>query len=200
MNEQQANKNGNDLPFKAQVKLPRNIRHWAKARGLVISSDYFNDGALYMHSSKREFTKGIVDDRRHFRILGHVNYFQICDGDFDRWANSVGTTLPIPMTRVEFDAAIDELVANAEVPELTVERINGEASRVIKRAEDGIANLEERFGYIVEWANRNGRHGKWVRRSVSCYKRGVAEEKNRVRQANRHRKAKLAELACQKED
>jgi len=37
------------------------------------------------------------------------------------------------------------------------------------------------------------------RRWVNRYQSGVAKERNKIRQANRHRKAKLAEIAAQKE-
>lgn len=197
MNEQQDNTNGNDLPFQAQVKLPRNIRHWATSRGLVINGDYFKDGSLYMHSERLEFTRGILDSRRHFRILGHLNYFQICDGDFDRWANSVGKILPIPMKRDDFDATLDKLVATAETRELTEERINEDADRHIRWALNEIERLHDRFGDVVAWANANGRHGKWVRGWVHRYQSGLVEQRRRIRQANRHRKAKLDELAAQ---
>ena len=187
------------LPERKEVKLPRNIRHWAKARGLIVDGDYFKDGGLYMHSRRKEFTRGILDGSRHFRILGHVNFFQICDGDFDRWANSVGRTLPVPMTRAEFDAALDELVETAEHRELSEQRINEDADRRVRWALNAIEALEERYGDVVAWANVYGRHGKWVRRSVNRYQSGVAKERGKIRQANRLRKAKLAQFSAQKE-
>ena len=189
--------NGYTLPECKEVKLPRNIRHWARSRGLVVS--YAEGDSIYLRSERKEFTNGIVDRSRHFRILGHINYFQICDGDFDRWANSVGRTLPVPMTRAEFDATLDELVATAELRDLSEDRINEDADRQISWALNAIEALEDRYGGVVAWANTYGRHGKWVRRWVNRYQSGVAKERGKIRQANRHRKAKLAELAAQKE-
>lgn len=189
--------NGYTLPEQKEVKLPRNICHWARSRGLVVS--YVEGGTIGLRSERKEFTSGIVDRSRHFRILGHINYFQICDGDFDRWANSVGRTLPIPMTRAEFDAALDELVATAELRELSEDRVNEDADRQIRWALDGAAALERRYGGVVAWAKTYGRHGKWVRRWVNRYESGMAKERGKIRQANRHRKAKLAELSVQKE-
>jgi hypothetical protein len=39
------------LPEEKLVKLPRNIRHWAKSRGLIIVEDHF-PGGFYMRSKK----------------------------------------------------------------------------------------------------------------------------------------------------
>jgi hypothetical protein len=56
---------------------------------------------------------------RHFRFNRWVDTFEICDGDFDRWANSCGAETTIPTTEAEFDAAVEflyqESAKNAEL-------------------------------------------------------------------------------------
>lgn len=186
------------LPEEKVVKLPRNIRHWAKSRGLAIVSDHFPDG-IYMRSKRKEFINGTNDRYRYFRILGHINYFQICDGSFDRWANSVGYTLPIPTTREEFDKALDELVAKAKVHVFDEEAVSDDCERRVRWANEHLQFFEERWGWLLAWANKHGRHGRFVRAIVRRHKAEIVKRNSIIRSETRHRDYKLAELAAQKE-
>lgn len=185
------------LPEEKEVKLPRNIRHWAKSRGLVIVEDHF-PGGFYMRSKKKEFIKGTNESQRYFRILGHINYFQICDGSFDRWANSVGYTLPIPMTRKEFDKALDELVTKADVHPFSEDIVNADCERRVRWANEHLQFFEERWGWLLAWANKHGRHGRFVRAIVRRHKAEIVKRNSIIRSETRHRDYKLAELAALK--
>lgn len=76
---------------------------WAEAATPQIAVTSHDDGFLY----------GMLEvDRRtrYIRLLDTVG-FQICDGNFDRWANSVGETLRFPYTQADFDKTLAALVA-----------------------------------------------------------------------------------------
>jgi hypothetical protein len=70
------------------ASLPKQTRYWAEKHGFTLNG-----------YGPRNWRKGIwachkKTDRR-IRI-NTVSGFQICDGYFDRWANSVGATMPVP--------------------------------------------------------------------------------------------------------
>jgi hypothetical protein len=53
-----------------------------------------------------------VDGRtRQIRLSANADYFMICDGEFDRWANSAGAETRFPCSQEEFDKALDHLCA-----------------------------------------------------------------------------------------
>lgn len=75
---------------------------WAKASDCEITVTAHDEGLLYGSL--------LVDGKtRQIRLSADGDLFQICDGDFDRWANSVGAQTRFPWTQVDFDNALDHL-------------------------------------------------------------------------------------------
>jgi hypothetical protein len=75
---------------------------WAQAAGIAVST--YDDG--YFYGSM------MVDGvERQIRCISTVSELQICDGRFDRWANSVGAVRDFPHTQEEFDTSLAELCA-----------------------------------------------------------------------------------------
>lgn len=75
---------------------------WAQAAGIDVSSydeTYFY-GSLVVNGVKRQIRCGSEHDR-----------LEICDGRFDRWANSSGAVRRFPHTQEEFMASLKELCA-----------------------------------------------------------------------------------------
>lgn len=64
-----------------------------------------------------------VGGRTRYLRASEASGFQICDGNFDRWANSVGETLSFPYTQDAFDEALALLVA---IPLETIRRMREE--------------------------------------------------------------------------
>jgi hypothetical protein len=77
------------------------LRHWMKAEGYKFRWDR----RYGFVSVRRRDLPG-----RQFRILLHLDLFQICDGNFDRWANSTGAQVRIPRTRDELRMSLPLLV------------------------------------------------------------------------------------------
>jgi hypothetical protein len=77
---------------------------WAKGYHREITVTEFDEGYLYGMLE--------VDGRtRQIRMSANGDFLQICDGDFDRWANSVGAEARFPWTENDFNKALDELCA-----------------------------------------------------------------------------------------
>lgn len=75
---------------------------WAQAAGIDVSSydeTYFY-GSLVVDGVKRQIRCGSEHDR-----------LEICDGSFDRWANSSGAERRFPHSQEEFIASLQELCA-----------------------------------------------------------------------------------------
>lgn len=95
--------------------LPKSLRHWAGKAGIYLQARRYNKDwrrrrYFYATSRRTAYIQDGVDDRRHFRVLPHINRMDICDGDFDRWANSLGASVPMPTTEAEFMAAVQTLL------------------------------------------------------------------------------------------
>lgn len=68
-------------------------------------------------SSERTVFKLPKYPNRIFRILFHLGYVQVCDGFFDRWANSVGGAIPIKTNKKDFYQSLDHLVKISKLNE-----------------------------------------------------------------------------------
>lgn len=99
------------------IRIPKSFRYWFRIARIKewrryglhrrnMSKYNYLDG----FSRDPRFAAGTVDGRRVFRVLPHVNLMEICDGDFDRWANSVGASVPMPRTEAEFHSSIETLL------------------------------------------------------------------------------------------
>jgi hypothetical protein len=84
--------------------MPPSLREWMEAEG--ISVDSYND-PVYLSGRSRLHRWG---EKRNFRILPHLNRMDICDGDYDRWANSMGASVPMPKTKQQLGTALKELL------------------------------------------------------------------------------------------
>lgn len=97
-------------------QLPKGMRHWFERAGIYQGKRYgmHRRWRTYNHihgtSRKARFAAGTMDGSREFRVLPHLDRMDICDGNFDRWANSTAASVPMPRTQAEFEAALVELV------------------------------------------------------------------------------------------
>jgi len=77
---------------------------WAKGYHREITVTTYDEGYLYGMLE--------VDGRtRQIRMSAEGDFLHICDGQFDRWANSLGAEVRFPWTEGEFNAALDRLCA-----------------------------------------------------------------------------------------
>lgn len=76
---------------------------WAQAATPQIAVTEYGDGYLYGMLE--------VDGRTRYIRASETVGFQICDTNFDRWANSVGETLRFPYTQGDFDKTLAALVS-----------------------------------------------------------------------------------------
>lgn len=75
---------------------------WAKGYHREITVTAHDEGYLYGMLE--------VDGRtRQIRLLAQSDVCAICDGEFDRWANSVGVEMPFPWTEDDFTKTLDKL-------------------------------------------------------------------------------------------
>ena len=91
---------------------PKQLRHWAEQHGLYLNRFRKSSWRGYpmFRTRKARFTEGTRDGKRYIRVLPHLDRMDICDGYFDRWANSLGASVQMPKTQAEFDAAVTELL------------------------------------------------------------------------------------------
>lgn len=139
--------------------LPKTMTHWFSEFGI-----YFDPESGVGWTHKRSFTAQCLNFTRKFRVLPHIGVMQICDGNFDRWANSVGAEVPLPKTRAEFCAAIEILNSSAVLNEFPVESEISSLKEQIDRVNEKIKNhfLDESWFYSA--CSKFGVHGKRVRR------------------------------------
>lgn len=85
------------------VKLPKQWRHWCKLMKLKPESR----GYRYRHCYYALIGRG-----RHWRI-NMYGEFQMSEKHetFDRWANSLEKTAPMPKTKYEFIKTVKEMLA-----------------------------------------------------------------------------------------
>lgn len=76
---------------------------WAVAAGFE---------ATYEDASSCYAGKLIDGVRRQIRLDRNRDVFELCDGNFDRWANSVGATGRFPRTEAEFARTLERLLAD----------------------------------------------------------------------------------------
>ena len=106
-------------------QLPKSMRHWFERAGIYqwkqhgSHRSWRRDRFIYGSSRSKRLIEGTRDGRRNFRVYPHLDLMYICDGYFDRWANSTAATVPMPRTQAEFDAAIERLL-HLSAPRLAV--------------------------------------------------------------------------------
>ena len=108
--------------------MSKSMRHWFEKNGIYVRDRRWRRYGISASSRCDRFTRDCCDARRHFRVLPHLNRMSICDGYFDRWANSTAATVPMPRTEAEFSAALETLLAKSRERALRLLRLNGELS------------------------------------------------------------------------
>lgn len=97
-------------------QLPKGMRRWFERAGIYQCKRYGlhrrwrRDRFIFGSSRSRKLAEGTRDGKRNFRVYPHLDQMYVCDGNFDRWANSTAATVPMPRTQAEFDAAIERLL------------------------------------------------------------------------------------------
>jgi hypothetical protein len=92
-----------------EVRIPKQFRHWCEVQGMYSWGRNEYERVLFQ-SSKPKFMVGNEDPKRYFRALPHRGWFQMADDCFDRWANSIAVTMPIPMCHADFDETIETML------------------------------------------------------------------------------------------
>jgi len=82
---------------------PKQWKYWLRSNGFKWRYCDRKWGKYYPHR-----------DGRNYRLT-HSRMFQIDDGDFDRWGNSVGAEIPMPLTEKEFVAGVRILTARGSI-------------------------------------------------------------------------------------
>ena len=78
-----------------EYKLPKTWKHWLKTAGYTVERYKLRKGPPEgYHYNKRT--------GRFIRIIPHQNRMCICNGDMDRWANSVGAECEAPTSLQDF--------------------------------------------------------------------------------------------------
>lgn len=147
-----------------EPRLPKQIEHWFELFGVKFDARY---GTGY--STRKTNLVGCAKPYRHFRVLRHLGIMQICDGYFDRWANSVGAEVTIPKTEAEFRQAMATLLATAKLEKVEREVLISDAAQRISWADRDIQNAEEWYGDIAKWVRHHGILCKSDRNVVKWY-------------------------------
>lgn len=157
--------------------LPKSFAHWCRRHGIRWDG-YTGTSCRPAHRA------GLGDPIRHFRALPHLGLFQVCDGNFDRWANSLGGEVTMPRTMAEFDRALADLLAAAVVATPTPETVAGSIAWRIAHCEERERWLHDDYGDMAAWAAKHGRHGKWLRSALAKYESrlsGLRRERKRLK-------------------
>jgi hypothetical protein len=124
------------------ARLPKTMAHWFRDYGVVFD---VKSGTGY--GVRRTMKAGCGSPVRYFRALPHLGLLQICDGYFDRWANSIGAETSLPKTRAEFVAAMER-----EIAELQDENLDLEAHVLyFGRSERWIKKLWSRYQWRLSF-------------------------------------------------
>lgn len=94
---------------------PKQMRHWMEANGfrlLRYKKRNWRECPIAI-TRKPRFCEETVEPHRLIRVLPHLGLMQICDGNFDRWANSVGAEIEMPKTKAQFETALGLLIEEA---------------------------------------------------------------------------------------
>lgn len=85
------------------------VRTIEEVKSFCCQIPYIDGWKRYESKKKKHWEWNVLDrDCRRYRVTDRGT-FQICDGNFDRWANSVGAEVPIPRNEKEFDQALKSL-------------------------------------------------------------------------------------------
>jgi hypothetical protein len=97
------------------MSIPKQMKYWLDFAGWKIHKKSSGNDYIYATSKKPQYVQNTAENIRRLRVLGHTGLIEICDGYFDRWANSVGMSLPIPKNEDEFIETMKRLMSEAEI-------------------------------------------------------------------------------------
>ncbi len=163
-----------DVPLESAA-LPKQIKHWFAEFGIR-----FDPASGTGYGRRRSLTEGCSERYRHFRALPHCGILQICDGDLDRWANSVGAEVELPKTRRDFRRAMARLLAEAKLCRVPMSDRIRHAAELVDRRDSNLTALEERYGDVVDWVKRYGPCYRSDRKVMHYYTR-IKEKEARAR-------------------
>lgn len=159
--------------------IPKTFEHWCRSIGLELLNCYPEHGYAIMRSNHAEYRKNCIGQYRYFRLMSHLDVIQICDGDFDRWANSVGGEIKMPKTRDEFTKAICSLVESAKPEAPNVEEYRRYLFKRIELVDMEIdeekKELQELRSIYREYVIKYGCKAKYLKRLIHRTYQGLLD-------------------------
>ncbi len=134
---------------------PKNLKHWFSEFGI-----HFDEESFTGRSYRRAHLANCVEPIRHFRVLPQIGLLQICNGNFDRWANSVGAEVSLPKSRKEFVAAIELMLGSAKLVKPDMNMLIDFLERDIQRYSRDISRFVADYGWLFSQVDKYGVHGK----------------------------------------
>ncbi len=156
------------------ARLPKTMPHWFREHGIKFDA---NIGAGY--GTRTNHRLGCGSPVRHFRALPHLGVLQICDGYFDRWANSVGAETALPKTRAEFTVAIKYLLSVAKIADIDPEKEIASLVDDLRAVNDEIAELQLNNADLAAHVRYFGRSKRWIGRLWKRHLRKMAYLRSR---------------------
>ena len=151
------------------ARLPKTMPHWFSDYGINFELD---SGTGY--GRRKNLLQGCGSPVRYFRALPHLGLLQICDGYFDRWANSVGAETTLPKTRAEFKVALDYLLSVGKIapidPEKEIASLVENLDFIDVRIEETQLNHADLEAHVRHF----GRSKRWIARLWTRYQRELA--------------------------
>lgn len=147
-----------------EARLPKTMVHWFREYGVAFDP---HSGTGY--GVRRTLKTGCGSPVRYFRALPHLGLLQICDGYFDRWANSVGAETLLPKSRAEFVAAMEFLLASAELAKIDPETEIVSLEEDLSSVEREIAELQVENLDLAAHVQYFGRSERWIKKLWSRY-------------------------------
>jgi hypothetical protein len=151
------------------ARLPKTMVHWFREHGIKFHAE---SGVGY--GTRKSLVEGCGTSVRHFRALPHLGLIQICDGYFDRWANSVGTETSLPKTRAEFATAIEHLLSHSKIAKIDPEVELESLLRDLETVDRDVAELRNENLDLESHVRYFGRSKRWIARLWSRYQRELS--------------------------
>lgn len=151
------------------ARLPKTMGHWFSEFGVR-----FDPLSGTGYGVRRDLKLGCGSPIRYFRALPHLGVLQICDGYFDRWANSVGAETSLPKNRVEFVAAMKFLLASAELAKIDAEAEIVSLEEELSSVDQEISELRNDNLDLEAHVHYFGLSERWIKKLWKYYQRRLA--------------------------
>jgi hypothetical protein len=152
-----------------EARLPKTMAHWFRDYGVAFNAEIGTGRGV-----RRTLKVGCAGPVRYFRALPHCGLLQICDGYFDRWANSVGAETQLPKTRAEFVAAMEFLLASAELANVDPAKEISSLENDLAAADREIEELQSENRDLDIHVRYFGRSAPWIRNLWRRYQRRLS--------------------------